>query len=73
MDKINPEDFSHDNLKGEVRYRGSAVATLMKQGWYPLMGNPEKIYRAAKGAIFGLPNDASAEDIRRAIVERLGQ
>ena len=68
---MTPEDFSHDNVKGMVAFRGSPLVIKTTQGWYSLMGNPEAICKAAKHAIWSLPDAATAEEIRYAIVERL--
>ncbi|NBT35453.1 MAG: hypothetical protein EBT03_07925 [Betaproteobacteria bacterium] len=68
---MTPEDFSHDNVKETVAFRGSPLAIKTKQGWYPLMGNPDALHKAATRAIWSLPDAATAEEIRHAIVERL--
>lgn len=61
------EQLGHDNAKEEVTFAGTVLAHRTKQGWCALRGHPDRVYRAANTAIWRLPDDATAEEIRHEI------
>lgn len=73
---IELASFGHDNLKGRVDYKGWAVCFYNKGQWHqlflPVMPKRLEIQKAVANAIFGLPNKATAEEMRKRIGEELG-
>jgi hypothetical protein len=72
-DNVAPSraDFQHSNVNGVVSYLGSPLIISTRQGWYVLQGHPDLVVRAAKAAVWSLPDAARAEDLRRETVGRL--
>jgi hypothetical protein len=70
-------DYSHSDLKGEVYWGGEVIAFRTRKGWYRshLQGGGGKgsprVQKAVSNAIFSLPNDAPASELRRMIWSEL--
>lgn len=78
---VRLEDFGHNDLQGTVAYRGFIIATMdgRLRRWVPLtlvLGATreirEAVYKAVSNAIWALPNDVSAGELRKRIGEELG-
>jgi len=68
----NSSDFSHSDVNGVVSYLNRPVAARARRGWTPVDGgHPAAIMKAVRAAIFDVPNNASAGDLRRVIVAYL--
>lgn len=66
-----PTDFSSSDVKGEVSFRGKPVVVRTSKGWTPIESAPSTVGKAVREAIFSLPDDVSASELRREIVSRL--
>jgi hypothetical protein len=64
-------NFSSDDLKGVVAYRGKPVASRSPRGWTPIKSESTNVDRAVHSAIFSMPNEVSASELRREITARL--
>ena len=63
------ERFSHKT--GIVYYDGKPITSLLNHGWTPVGNPPAPVAKAVREAIFSMPDNAPAGEIRREIVSRL--
>jgi hypothetical protein len=64
-------NFSSSDIKGVVAYRSKPVAFRSPRGWTPIESGSTNVDRAVRAAIFNMPNEVSASELRHEITARL--